>query len=81
MLKIIKTTETQLVELKPENSELWIENSYIGKGWKLNHRNIITGVPVNDWQLEVPTGVCIDVIPLGETDFVARPYGFNGCCV
>ena len=65
------------IELKPENSELWIENSYIGKRWKLSHRNIITGVPVNDWQLEVPAGVCIDVIPLGETDFVARPYGFN----
>ena len=65
------------IELKPENSELWVENSFIGKGWKLNHRNIVTGVPVNDWRLEVPTGVCIDVVPLGETDHVARPYGFN----
>lgn len=65
------------IELKPENSELWVENSFIGKGWRLNHRNIITGVPVNDWRLEVPAGVCIDVVPLGETDYVARPYGFN----
>ena len=65
------------IELKPENSELWVENSFIGKGWRLNHRNIVTGVPVNDWRLEVPAGVCIDVVPLGETDYVARPYGFN----
>ena len=65
------------IELKPENSELWVENSYIGTGWKLHHRNILTGIPVNDWQLEVPAGVCIDVVPLGETDYVARPYGFN----
>ena len=65
------------IELKPENSELWVENSFIGKGWRLNHRNILTGIPVNDWQLEVPAEVCIDVVPLGETDYVARPYGFN----
>ena len=65
------------IELKPENSELWVENSFIGKGWRLNHRNIVTGVPVNNWRLEVPAGVCIDVVPLGETDYVARPYGFN----
>ena len=65
------------IELKPGNSELWVENSFIGNGWKLSHRSIITGVPVNDWKLEVPAGVCIDVVPLGETDYVARPYGFN----
>ena len=65
------------IELKPENSELWVENSFIGKEWRLNHRNIVTGVPVNNWRLEVPAGVCIDVVPLGKTDYVARPYGFN----
>ena len=65
------------IELKPGNSELWVENSFIGNGWKLSHRSIVTGVPVNDWKLEVPAGVCIDVVPLGETDYVARPYGFN----
>ncbi len=65
------------VELKPENSELWVENSCVGKHWILHDRQIITGVPVNDWKMEIPEGVCIDVIPLGETDYVARPYGFN----
>jgi len=53
-------------KLTAENAETWIENSYIGKGWKLHNKNIITGVPVNEWQIEVPAGVCIDVVPLEE---------------
>lgn len=65
------------IDLRPENSELWIENSYISKHWSINHQNIITGIPVNDWTLNVPAGICIDVAPIGETDYVARPYGFN----
>ncbi len=59
------------------NSELWIENSYIGKNWKLDNRHIITGVPENNWKLNFPSGVCIDVVPVGEQDWVGRPYGFN----
>ncbi len=65
------------VELTPLNSELWVENSHLAPGWKLHDKQIITGVPVNDWKLEIPQGVCIDVVPFGETDYVARPYGFN----
>ncbi len=64
------------VTLTPENSELWIENSHVGKQWRLHNRHIITGVPVNDWALNLPAEVCVDVIPLGESNFVARPYGF-----
>lgn len=63
--------------LTAANSELWIENSHIGKQWTLDSRHIITGVPHNDWQLTVPSGVCIDVVPVGEKDWTARPYGFN----
>ena len=63
--------------LTATNSELWIENSYIGKHWKLDNRHIITGIPENDWTLDIPSGVCIDVVPVGEQDWVARPYGFN----
>lgn len=63
--------------LTAANSELWIENSYIGKHWKLDNRHIITGIPENDWTLDIPSGVCLDVVPVGEQDWVARPYGFN----
>ena len=65
------------VPLTENNSELWIENSCISNGWKLNRQNIITGVPVNDWKIEVPSGVCVDVVPIGTEDYAVRPYGFN----
>lgn len=65
------------VELKAENSEVWIENSQIGKHWKLHHQHIITGVPENDWILELPAGVCVDIVPVGKGEYVARPYGFE----
>jgi len=64
-------------KLTSENSEIWIENSYVGKQWMLHRQNIVTGVPVNDWALDVPVSVCIDVVPVGEMEYVARPYGFH----
>lgn len=64
-------------KLSAENSEVWIENSYVNENWLLSNRNIITGVPVNDWVLSLPSGVCVDVVPYQETDYIARPYGFN----
>lgn len=64
-------------ELTADNSELWIENSCVGEGWTLNSRHVITGVPVNDWALSLPAGICVDIVPVGESAFAARPYGFN----
>lgn len=63
--------------LTADNSEIWIENSCVDKEWNIRQQTIITGVPTNDWKLNVPSGVCIDVVPLGEAEYVARPYGFN----
>jgi galactokinase/mevalonate kinase-like predicted kinase len=65
------------VPLATSNSELWIENSYIGSHWQLADKHILTGIPVNDWKLSLPSGVCVDIVPVGETGWVARPYGFN----
>ena len=63
--------------LTAQNSEIWIENSCVGKDWTLRQQTIVTGVPENDWALDVPAGVCVDVVPMGEAEFVARPYGFH----
>lgn len=65
------------VTLGAANSELWIENSFVGRDWTLACRNIITGVPENRWSLKLADGLCIDVVPVGEEAFAARPYGFN----
>lgn len=65
------------VPLTPANDNLWIENSFVGPSWKLGARQIVTGVPENDWQLTLPDGVCIDVVPLAEKRWAVRPYGFD----
>lgn len=65
------------VPLLPGNGELWIENSHVSRGWKLSERHLVTGVPRNDWSLTLPAGVCVDVVPYGDTAYVARPYGMN----
>ena len=57
-----------------ENTNLWIENSYVGEGWTLTHDNIITGVPENDWKLQLAPGECIDVVPIGDKEYVIRCY-------
>ena len=49
------------------NANLWIENSQVGKEWKLGSRQIITGVPENQWSINLPDGVCIDIIPVSYT--------------
>lgn len=59
------------------NEEVWIENSYISEGWNISQKNIITGVPKNNWNITLAPGQCIDIIPMGETQYVVRPYGFN----
>lgn len=59
------------------NEEVWIENSYISEGWNINQKNIITGVPKNNWNITLAPGQCIDIVPMGETQYVVRPYGFN----
>lgn len=63
--------------LEASNSELWIENSCIGKHWTLHDHHILTGIPRNDWTLCIPAGICIDVAPWGERSYAARPYGFS----
>jgi galactokinase/mevalonate kinase-like predicted kinase len=65
------------VPLTADNPELWIENSHIGPGWKLTQRHILTGIPANNWNLALPPGICIDIVPVGETGWAVRPYGFE----
>lgn len=59
------------------NRNVWIENSVVGKNWQLTECNVITGVPENDWELSLAPGQCVDIVPIGETQWVVRPYGYN----
>lgn len=72
-------TQNSVTEINftPENSEIWIENSHVGGNWNITRQNIITGVPENQWDVTLNPGDCLDIIPVGEKSFVARPYDFN----
>ena len=62
------------VPFTEENSNVWVENSYIGPRWHLTHDHVITGVPENDWEITLEPGECIDVVPVGEDDYEVRRY-------
>ena len=62
------------ISFSAENQNIWIENSHIGKRWKLTSENIVTGVPRNDWQITLAPGQCLDIVPVGDDRFAVRPY-------
>lgn len=64
--------------LTEKNEFIWIENACVGAGWRLSSRNVVTGVPENDWHVALPEGVCVDVVPLrGGKKYALRPYGYG----
>jgi len=65
------------IKFRPENRNVWIENSFVGPEWSVSQENIITGVPENDWQITLQPGQCVDIVPVGDEDYVVRPYGYN----
>ena len=68
---------TTKVKFTEENTNIWIENSYVGEHWQLTHDNIVTGVPRNNWHLRLEPGECIDVVPIGETGYCIRRYNID----
>lgn len=65
------------IALTADNTDTWIENSWVGRRWRLTSNHILTGIPRNDWDVALSKGMCVDVVPLRERAFVLRPYGFN----
>ncbi len=58
------------------NGSLWVENSHIPASWTIASCNILTGVPENDWALELEAGVCLDFVPI-EDQTALRVYGYS----
>ena len=65
------------VKLTEQNPNLWIENSCVGPHWQLSTAHVITGVPENDWTVRLQPGQCVDIVPVGETDYVVRVYDID----
>lgn len=72
-------TQNSEVEIKitEHNQNLWIENSCVSAQWTIAHENIITGVPRNQWKIQLRPGQCVDIVPIGDESYAIRPYGFN----
>lgn len=65
-------------QLTAVNENVWVENSFIPASWQLGSNQIITGVPRNDWSINMPDSICLDIIPVEpEGSYAIRPYGFN----
>lgn len=62
------------IKMTANNTNLWIENSHVAAGWTISHDNIITGVPRNDWHLHLSAGQCVDIVPVGDRQYVVRSY-------
>lgn len=60
-----------------ENHTLWIENAHIPKTWNLRHDHVLTGAPINDWELDLEPGTCLDFVPVGGEDYCVRFYGLD----
>ncbi len=65
------------VKFNKDNHHIWIENSYIPRTWRLTNHHILTGIPLNSWELELPEGLCVDMVPVGEEEFCLRIYGYG----
>jgi galactokinase/mevalonate kinase-like predicted kinase len=64
--------------LDPGARHIWIENACVPRSWRLLDRHVLTGVPPNDWALDLPAGACLDLLPLDDGCRVAvRAYGFD----
>jgi galactokinase/mevalonate kinase-like predicted kinase len=61
----------------PQDLSIWIENSYVSKQIGLSGQNFLTGLPLGDWSFTLPTGACLDLVPVGEDLFCPRFYGFD----
>lgn len=65
------------MQLHNKNQNIWIENSYLNENWRLNSDHVITGIPENDWQLELPDKICLDLIPVEKEYWAVRVYGID----
>lgn len=59
---------------RQSNCNLWVERSVVPESWQINSDHVFTGVPENRWSLTVPKGVCLDFVPVGESDYCVRAY-------
>lgn len=59
-----------------QHHHIWIENSVVPASWTLSDHHVITGIPVNEWALDLKKGMCLDIVSIGDK-YCVRPYQMN----
>ncbi len=72
-----QNADVRLKSLESDKHHIWIENSHIPNSWKLNHHHILTGIPSNSWDVELPANICLDFVPLQGDEYGMRIYGYD----
>lgn len=66
--------ETKLTEA---NSNIWIENSHVPASWTLSRNNVITGVPENDWTVDLEPNECLRIEPVDDEAYAVTVYRYE----
>ncbi|MEI6681798.1 MAG: bifunctional fucokinase/fucose-1-phosphate guanylyltransferase [Bacteroidota bacterium] len=74
--KVVRNAKASL-EFDGSHLSIWIENCQIPDTWTLHDHHILTGIPENEWQIDLPAGICLDVVPVGRRKWCIRPYGMQ----
>ena len=56
---------------------VWVESSDVPESWTLGSRHVITGIPDNAWNVELPDGACLSMTPVGENEWCIQVYGID----
>ncbi len=64
------------IRLDSTSRNLWFENATLPASWHIAENHIITGIPQNNWAIDLPAGICLDMVPIGDHHYAIRPYGF-----
>ena len=56
---------------------IWVENACVPDSWNIRDHHMITNIPDNDWHLDLPAGICLDMPPLKGGGRVVRLYGME----
>jgi galactokinase/mevalonate kinase-like predicted kinase len=73
----VQNAQVDLPVHSGRHSNIWIENAHIPASWTLHSDHVLTNIPENQWTLDLPAGVCVDMPPLNGSERVMRVYGIN----
>ncbi|MDD5199882.1 MAG: bifunctional fucokinase/fucose-1-phosphate guanylyltransferase [Terrimicrobiaceae bacterium] len=60
-----------------QNRNVWIENCTLPPDLPMRTENVLTGFPAGDWDFALEPGACIDLVPVDESGWCVRVYGFD----